>query len=96
VHLRPHQCVRSAPGAPSIPTHPRLLRFVAVLRAQLQAMAPAAAKVEAIDERDLPGGEHVVLSTRLIAGFQTVALARRMVDRRGRTRSAAASGVAGV
>ena len=69
---------------------------MAVLQVLLQAVAPAAAKVEAVDERDLPGDVQVVLSTRLITGFRTVVSAQSLEARRGRTSGAAAAPVAGV
>ena len=59
-------------------------RFVAVLRAQLQAVAPAAAKVEADDQRDLPGDAAELGKTRADVGFRMVVLAQRMEARRRR------------
>ena len=59
-------------------------------------VAPAAAKVEAADERDLPGDVQGVQSMRLNVEVRMVVLAQRMETRKGRTQSAAASGAAGV
>jgi hypothetical protein len=96
VQLRLRQLVRCTPGVPSNQTRIRLFLPVVVLRAPLQAVAPAAANVEAADVQDLPGDERDVQSMRLSMEVRLVVLAQQMEAGKRRSRSAAASGAAGV